>query len=139
MSVDPYRPPPRPDGAQSSTNALSRLRAIGEWMRLHSRSIYGCTESEFAPPPDCRYTQNGKRLYLHLFAWPFRHVHLDGLAGRAEYAQLLGDASEVRLITPGADELHNNTSVKGRPDSVILELPVRKPDAIVPVVEIFLK
>jgi len=79
--------------------ALERLRGIGAWVRLHSRSIYGCTASDFTPPPDCRYTQNGDRLYLHLFAWPFRHVHLDGLAGRVAYAQLLDDASEITLVT----------------------------------------
>ncbi len=58
--------------------AIERLRGIGEWMRLHSRAIYGCGSSEFAPPADCRFTQNGNRLYLHLFSWPFRHVHVEG-------------------------------------------------------------
>jgi hypothetical protein len=79
--------------------AIGRLRGIGEWMRLHGRSIYGCTASEYTPPPDCRYTYNPdtRRLYLHLFAWPFRHVHLEGLAGKVEYAQLLNDASEIKM------------------------------------------
>jgi len=63
--------------------SIERLRGIGEWMRVHGRSIYGCTASEYTPPPDCRFTQNGKRLYLHLFAWPFRHIYLDGLGGRS--------------------------------------------------------
>ena len=27
--------------------ALDRLRGIGQWMRLHGRSIYGCGPSEF--------------------------------------------------------------------------------------------
>ena len=45
--------------------AQSTLAAIGEWTRLHGRSIYGCTASDFTPPPDCRFTQNGRRLYLH--------------------------------------------------------------------------
>ena len=31
--------------------ALERLRGIGEWMKRHGRSIYGCTQpSEFTPP-----------------------------------------------------------------------------------------
>ena len=66
-------------------------------MRVNSRAIYGCTQSEFTAPPDCRFTQNGKRLYLHIFAWPFRNIHLDGMAGRVEYAQFLHDASEIRF------------------------------------------
>ena len=82
-----------------------------------SASGCGCTAgrstapaaSEFTPPPDARYTQRGDRLYLHLFAWPFRHVHLPGLAGKVEYAQLLNDASEVGLMSlpPGAHGRHD--------------------------------
>ena len=120
--------------------AIERLRGIGEWMRLHSRSIYGCTASEFSAPPDCRYTQNGNRLYLHLYAWPFRHVHLDGLAHRIEYAQLLNDASEVQMLLVDPTQQAQNTTMGGlSPDTLTLELPVQKPDVAVPVVELFLK
>lgn len=120
--------------------ATERLRCVGEWMRLHERSIRGCTASELIPPPDCRYTQNGDRLYLHIFAWPFRHVHLEGLAGRVEYAQLLNDASEIemRVIDPG--QKAQNTTMGGMPQGTLtLELPVQRPPVEVPVVELFLK
>jgi len=115
--------------------AVETLAAIGDWMRLHGRSIYGCTASEFTPPPDCRYTQNGNRLYLHLFAWPFRHVHLDGLAGRVEYAQLLNDGSEIRFQQPAT----GNTAPIMHADSLTLVLPVQKPPVAVPVIELFLR
>ena len=116
--------------------ALRVLDEIGAWMRLHGRSIYGATASAFTPPPDCRYTQRGNRLYLHLFAWPFRHVHLEGLAGKVEYAQLLNDASEIRVL-PTADAHRERLGVG--PDVLTLVLPVQKPDVAVPVVELFLK
>lgn len=122
--------------------AVERLRGIGEWMRLHSRSIYGCTASDFTPPPDCRYTQSqdGKRLYLHLFAWPFRHVHLDGLAGKVEYAQLLNDASEIKFrVIPPSQQAQNTAMAGLGADTLTLELPVVKPPVAVPVVEMFLK
>jgi alpha-L-fucosidase len=119
--------------------AVERLRAIGDWMHLCSRSIYGCSASAFTPPPDCRYTQNGRRLYLHLFAWPFRHVHLDGLAGKVEYAQLLNDASEVRVLVIDPKQTAQNTRMRGRTGTLTLELPVQKPPVAVPVVELFLK
>jgi len=115
--------------------ALATLDSIGEWMRLHGRSIYGATASPYTPPPDCRYTQRGNRLYLHLFAWPFRHVHLEGLAGRVEYAQLLNDASEVRIL-PSADPHRERLGVGS--DVLTLVLPVQKPDVAVPVIELFL-
>ena len=108
--------------------AIDRLRGMGKWMRLHSRSIYGCTASDFTPPPDCRYTQNGDRLYLHFFAWPFRNVHLDSLAGKVEYAQLLNDASEIRMNVTNPDT-----------KTLTLNLPVWKPPVTVPVIELFLK
>jgi len=115
---------------------VKRLQAIGEWMQLHSRSIYGCTQSEFEAPRDCRLTQNGNRLYVHLFAWPFKHLHMPGLAGKVEYAQLLNDASEIGLLTP-SQVVHRTPEAPE--DTVILDLPVVKPDVVVPVVELFLK
>ena len=117
--------------------ALSALGAYAGWMRLHSRAIYGCTQSTFAAPADCRFTQRGNRLYLHIFSWPFRHLHLDGFAGKVAYAQLLNDASEIRLLEPGK---HDEWSIAATaPDTLTLELPVAKPNVIVPVIELFLK
>ena len=92
------------------------------------------------PPPDCRYTQNGDRLYLHLFAWPFGHVHLDGLAGRVEYAQLLNDASEIKMRIVDPTQQAQNVTMGGLPPGTLsLELPVQKPPVAVPVIELFLK
>jgi alpha-L-fucosidase len=58
--------------------ALERLRGIGEWMKRHGRSIYGCTQApeKFITPRDCRLTWNPekKRLYVHIFAWPYKFI-----------------------------------------------------------------
>ena len=92
------------------------------------------------PPPDCRYTQRGDRLYLHLFAWPFRHVHLEGLAGRVTAARLLSDGSEiaVSVIEPG-QEAQNTTMAGMPPGTLTLELPIQSPPGeLVPVVELHL-
>ncbi len=119
--------------------ALDRLAGMGKWMHQHSRSIYGCTQSEFTPPVDCRFTQNGKKLYLHLFAYPFRHVHLEGFAGKVDYAQFLHDASEVKMIEVDPHAEAQNTSMAGQAGTLTLELPVAKPEVTVPVIELFLK
>ena len=128
--------------------ARNALGVYRDWMKLNARSIYGCTMSEFAAPPDCRFTQtspersrrDGNRLYLHVFSWPFRHIHLDGLAGKVEYAQLLHDASEIKMMTIDPHQQAQNTTMGGsRADTLTLELPVRKPDVVVPVIELFLK
>ena len=65
-----------------------------------------------AAPKDCRFTQKGNRLYLHIFSWPFRHIHIDGLAGKVKYAQFLHDASEVHWLSPVA-EVDSNVGVVG--------------------------
>jgi len=116
--------------------AVERLEAMGQWIRLHGRSIYGCGPSDFPAPPDCRYTQNGNRLYLHLFAWPFKCVRLKGLSGRIKYAQLLNDASEIQFSEGGNVGYHSKPE---GPETVILDLPVNKPPVTVPVIELFLK
>jgi alpha-L-fucosidase len=119
--------------------ALDRLNGMGRWMHHHSRSIYGCTQSEFTAPVDCRFTQNGQKLYLHIFAYPFRHIHLEGFAGKVDYAQFLHDASEVNMIEVDPHAAAQNTSMSGKEGTLTLELPVHKPDVTVPVIELFLK
>lgn len=120
--------------------AVESLQGIGEWMRLNSRSIYGAGHSDFVAPPDARYTQVGNRLYLHLFTWPMRHVHLEGLAGKVAYAQLLHDASEVAFTEVDPDQEAQNTTPGGQPAGTLtLSLPVQRPDVAVPVVELFLR
>jgi alpha-L-fucosidase len=119
--------------------ALAALDVYGKWMRKHDRAIYGCTQSEFTEPTDCRYTQNGKRLYVHVFAWPFKHLHLPGLAGKVEYAQFVHDNSEVAWNEPDKTMPHGHTRASTGEGEVLLKLPVVKPNVTVPVIELFLK
>jgi alpha-L-fucosidase len=123
--------------------ALDRLQGMGEWMKRHSRSIYGCTQApaEFgAAPQDCRYTYNPttNRLYVHVLAWPFGQLYLDGLdPARVEYAQLLNDASEV--LMKDIEPWQHDFSGDNKRASLALRLPIQKPNVTVPVIEIFLK
>jgi alpha-L-fucosidase len=119
--------------------ALSALNVYGDWLRVHGRSIYGCTQSDFTPPQDCRFTQNGKRLYLHIFNWPFKWVYLDGMAGKIEYAQLLHDGSQVMVKSALRDYNYEAVAQPISLDTAVLELPVRRPNVVVPVVELVLK
>ena len=119
--------------------ALNCLKGIGDWMRRHSRSIYGCTQAPegIKTPQDCRLTYNPqtRRLYVHILAWPYKHLHLDGLAGKVEYAQLLNDGSEVGM---GMDAWHTSQLGTGK-DVLSLTLPQQRPAVTVPVVELFMK
>lgn len=117
--------------------SLSRLEAIGTWMRQHGRSIYGCTQVPadlgLSLPPGVTATWNPdtRRIYLHLPQWPSQHLRIPGWEGRVAYAQLLNDASEILINKahfidgPAPGELH-------------LTLPIERPKVISPVIELFL-
>ena len=122
--------------------AQDALGVFAKWMKVNSRSIYGCTmaEPEYKAPLDCRLTQSadGKRLYVHLFAYPFLHLHMPGLGGKVDYAQFLHDGSEI-LFTEGRMDTCGDAPRAGGADLLILHLPPVKPDCLVPVIELFLK
>jgi alpha-L-fucosidase len=120
--------------------ATGRLDGMGKWMRLHSRSIYGCTQApeDFKAPQGCLLTYNpaARRLYVHVLDWPAKSLHLPGYAGKFKYAQLLNDASEIKFRTQTQPGSHTTETSKA--EDVILRLPVERPDVEVPVIELFL-
>ena len=123
--------------------AEAALKVYADWMKYNSRSIYGCTMAEpeylACVSTDCRLTQSedGKRLYIHLFAYPFAHLQLRGMAGKVDYAQFLHDGSEL-LFTEGKVN-HFSEGATQAEDLLVIELPPVKPDVVVPVIELFLK
>ena len=114
--------------------ALNALAIYRDWMALHSEAIYGCTQSGYSAPQDCRLTQNGDKLYVHVFAWPFKHLVVPELAGKVSYARFLHDGSEVALKP--TDWSANQLQIGG--NILVLELPVKQPDVVVPVIELTL-
>ena len=123
--------------------AVERLEGIHQWMKYNSRSVYGCTQApdDFKTPKNCLLTYNEKtnRLYVHVLEWPFKSLHLDGLSGKIKYAQILYDGSEVRFREQTSTDTANHTLESTKEGSVMLDLPVMKPNTEVPVIEIFLK
>jgi len=111
--------------------AQERLKAMGDWMKFNSRSIYGCTQApdEFKAPANTLLTYNPatKRLYVHMLAYPLNRLTLPGMADKVKYAQFLHDASEIRFTTV------QNTN------DLSLQLPVLKPPVEIPVIELYLK
>ena len=69
--------------------------------------------------------------------WPFKHVHLENLAGKVKYAQLLADGSEIRIREEKTDNLNSHTPQ----GALTLELPTLLPGqgCEVPVIELVLK
>ncbi len=125
--------------------AQDKLSAIGEWMRRNSRSIYGCTQApaEFKCPPGCNLTYNPvtRRIYLHILAWPYKHITMDGKAyvEQIQYAQFLHDGSEIAMKGLEPWQEGQNHNLGGKESTVSITLPQMKPKVAIPVVELFLK
>lgn len=119
--------------------AVDRLGVVGEWMRFHGRSVYGCTAApgRFIKPDNCMYTYNPEtnRLYVHVLEWPFKSLYLPCLGGKVKFAQLLNDASELKISAVKGAWLDNLTE---QDDGLTIQLPVSPPDVQLPVIELFL-
>ena len=120
--------------------AVDRLEATHEWMKYNSRSIYGCTAApdDIEAPDNCLLTYNPKtnRLYVHVLNWPFKTIYLPNLAGKVKYAQILKDASELKMGTKKGAWMDD---VKKNDKGITLNIPVRKPNTEIPVIELFLE
>ena len=113
--------------------AQASLKAMGEWMRLNNRSVYGCTEApaEFIVPANTLLTYNPStnRLYVHLLVYPLNSLTMKNIADKVKYVQFLHDASEVNMSIARSDTGND----------LVLSLPVQKPPVEIPVLELFLK
>jgi len=119
--------------------ADAALANMGEWMKYHNRSIYGCTQApeHFQVPEHSLLTYNpeSNRLYIHLLDYPLQNFLLKGFKDKIKYAQFLHDASEVRISKPYGHWVEQETG----DNDVNLLLPVNKPQVEIPVIEVFLK
>ena len=125
---------------QFDNRAEARLEAMGRWLALHARAIYGCTEppTGIVAPGGTLLTYNPRlrRLYLCLPNYPMGRQGI-AFADRVAYAQFLHDASEIR-ISDFCGELQKDTADESGYNGFLV-LPVIKPDVEMPVVEMYLK
>ena len=80
--------------------SLAILDVIGKWMERNNESIYGCGISEFPKPEWGRFTQNGKKLYAHIFDRSIGVISFEKLKGKFIKARYLRDGSEVVMDSP---------------------------------------
>ena len=72
------------------------LEQVGLWMADNGKSVYGCGISSYDKPEWGRFTQNGKKLYAHVFEESAGGICLRGFAGKIEKMRLLSDGSEIK-------------------------------------------
>ncbi|QOY84983.1 alpha-L-fucosidase [Paludibaculum fermentans] len=117
---------PKPDGTIQD-EFVTRLNAMGRWMKVNQESIYDTTASPFERMSFFgRATTKGNKLYLHIFDWPKDGVlRVAGLRNLVHSAQLLADPSR-RIVS------------KRDGDDILLTLPGAAPDEIASVLELTL-
>ena len=118
--------------------ALERLEGFGKWMHGNARSIYGCTVAPewMTAPTGTAITYNPKtgRAYMHLYNYPMGLVPVEWI-DRIEYAQFLHDGSKIVIRQPYKTSMQSGeVRMPGG-----FSLPVKKPNQVVPVVEMWLK
>ena len=117
--------------------AKARLEAMGRWLRVNGRAIYGCTAAPegILPPPDSVLTYNPetKRLYAILKAYPNRDLACP-FADRVDFVRLQDTGVDVEVRKP---KTMGNFGEVEIPEQFIL--PKGRPASALPVLEITLK
>lgn len=119
--------------------ARTALATYAGWMDDNAASIHGATAAELPPSQDVRLTRRGEKVYVHIFAWPYRHIHIEGLGGKVKAARLLTDGSELKILAPQPPNPNDTMQIPVDPDILTIELPARRPDTVMPVVELVLE
>ena len=114
---------PRPDGAFPDS-ALARLAALGDWLRVNGRSIYGTRGGPLTPRPWGVTTQKGDTVYLHVLDGVDPVVAIPALPRQVVRGFLLADGAAVSVVST--------------PQSVTVTLPRRDSKAADQVVALVL-
>jgi len=110
--------------------SVERLKRVGEWMHVNSRSIYATTKSPFRRLPfDGRCTVKGDRLYLQVFTWPAEGLSLSGLKTPVREAHTLMGGEKLAVTTQGGEVLIAKPS-RLDPDATVVELRLAGPPEV---------
>ena len=107
--------------------SVTRLEAIGTWMKVNSEAIYGTQANPYPYEFDWgRITQKRGRLYLLMYTWP-RRLKLAGLRNKVKRAYLLADRRKTVEVAQAHDQDADWHELE-------LTLPRKRPDRNVSVV-----
>jgi alpha-L-fucosidase len=113
---------PTPDG-RIQDEFVTRLRAIGQWMKVNSEAIYETTASPFERLPFFgRATAKGNKLYLHVFQWP--------ADGKLRIPLLRNSIRSAHLLADPAVRISHTRDAQG----IVLSVPAEAPDQTASVV-----
>jgi alpha-L-fucosidase len=83
--------------------SLSRLREMGDWMRMNGEAIYGTSVSPYGRPSWGRYTAKAEKVYAHVFDWPKDgKLELTGVKEAPLRVYLLSDRQPLAVEQTGS-------------------------------------
>ena len=87
---------PGPDGSfhPEEHNILNK---VGEWMDKNGESIYGTEASGWWGAVDVQFTQKGKTVYAHIYAWPGETFGISALNRKVLRASFLCNGKPVKF------------------------------------------
>ena len=126
-------------GGEIPAPSVERLEAVGAWMKVNSRSIYGTHANPFPESPSWGRVTRAKnedgsdRLYLQVFDWPSNgKLELSGLLSTPKSVQILGQRTRTLLTFTQHDDLtvFNVPNTALDPVCTVLAVDLAEPLAI---------
>ena len=87
---------PKADGSIRSEEK-SRLKAVGDWLRMNGAGIYGSQRCELHDGMLGAWTRRGNTGYLHIFRWPGKEAVVPLVANRVRSATLPATGEKVKV------------------------------------------
>ena len=108
--------------------AIRILEDVGDWMNLHSNSIYGCGNANLPKPGWGFWTQKEDKLFAHVINAPTGPIVLKDFYDKIEYATLLSDGSNINMPKPWMfADVHNNDAYLTMP----VQRAINKHDTVI--------
>lgn len=80
--------------------SIDVLKEVGEWMRLNSEAIYGCSFSGLEKPEFGRITKSNDAYYLYIQDVCSEHIVIYDIPEKIKCATLLCDGSKLSMADP---------------------------------------